>query len=170
MIGAPFTPWFPVIISFAMGLLGLVATVWVVYLIVNGFQRRQQLKAAADFQARLLDRIGSAREFGEFLNSAEGERFLKAVTPKEKAGPRLFQTVQSAAITLFVGIAIAIYAGLGAGSLDGDLPSALAFVAAVLIATGLALALSAAIALKWSGRLGLVESAGDARTSEPSRL
>ena len=167
MVG-PFSPWMPVI-GMVMGTLGMVATIWVIYLIVNAFQRRQQLKATSEFQTRLLDRIGSAREFGEFLNSTEGERFLRAVAPREKPAARLFQTVQSAAITLFVGIAILVYTGLLAGDVDEGLRSALGFVSAILIATGLALAVSAAIALKWSGRLG-VEPARDERTSEPSRL
>jgi len=168
MIGAPFTPWAP-LLAFVMATFGFIATVFVIYLIVDGMRRRQQLRSTAEFQSRLLERIGSTREFGDFLNTPEGERFLLAITPREKSGPRIFRTVQTAVVALFVGVAIFIYTNVS-GSIVGGAGSILNLIAAVLTAAGLALGLSTAIALIWSKRLGVVESGRDEGRSEPSRL
>src|SRR5258708_16242391 len=61
------------------GLGSIVATCWAIFVIVDGFRRRQQVRLSAELHTRLLDRIGSAREFGEFLATESGARFLDAI-------------------------------------------------------------------------------------------
>ena len=43
--------------------------------------RTKRERHRADMHARLLERVGSARELGEFLTTPVGERFLKAMEP-----------------------------------------------------------------------------------------
>jgi DNA-directed RNA polymerase specialized sigma24 family protein len=62
------------------------AMAWVIHVVVDGFRRRQQLRLTTEFHGKLLDRIGSAHEFGEFLNTSGGARFLDSLlTPRERA-------------------------------------------------------------------------------------
>ena len=166
---APFTPWLP-LISMAMGLFGMVATIFVIFLIVDGFRRRQQQKASADFQMRLLDRIGSAREFGEFVNSPEGERFLRAITPREKAGPRILRSTQIAGVSLCVGLAIVGYISSFRVAFDDGSRAILGFVGVILLAVGVGLGVSTAFAVGWARQLNVDQSNDDRGASEPSRL
>ena len=43
-----------------------------VYVIVDGVRRRQQTRVFTEFHSKLLERIGSAKEFGEFFGSDAG--------------------------------------------------------------------------------------------------
>ena len=61
--------------------------VWLVYIVVDGFRRRQRLRVFTEFHSKLLDRIGSAREFAEFFSSQAGERFLESLAA-EKGAPQ----------------------------------------------------------------------------------
>ena len=68
-----------------LGLFTMVA--WVVWVVVDGRRRRERLKAVTEFHQRLLDRIGSAREFGEFLQTDGGNRFVASLAV-EKSSPK----------------------------------------------------------------------------------
>jgi hypothetical protein len=60
-----------IIVPFIFSTIGFI--VWVV---VNGWQRRQQIKQLTDFNSRLLDRIGSVKDFSEFLQTEGGAKFM----------------------------------------------------------------------------------------------
>ena len=147
MIGPPWSPYFMPLVWMVFSLFGILLTIWVSYLAVDSLRRRHQLRSNAEFQTRLLERIGSAREFGEFISSPEGERFLQAIAPRERLEPRIFRSVQAAAVTLLVGIAIFIYADVSESSLGGGIHDLLNLVAAISTATGLGLAISAAVSM-----------------------
>ena len=76
-------------LSWMLGVVGglgsIVATCWAIFVIVDGFRRRQQVRLSAELHTRLLDRIGSAREFGEFLTTESGARFLDAIAVDRNA-------------------------------------------------------------------------------------
>jgi hypothetical protein len=46
---------------------------YIVWVIVDGYRRRQQTRVFTEFHSKLLDRIGSAKEFAEFFSSDAGE-------------------------------------------------------------------------------------------------
>jgi len=64
-----------IIVPFIFSTIGFI--VWVV---VNGWQRRQQVKQLTDFNSRLLERIGSVKDFNEFLQTDSGAKFMDKVT------------------------------------------------------------------------------------------
>ena len=64
-----------IVLPVFFGMLGFV--IWVV---VNGWQRRQQMKLMTDLNTRLLDRLGSAKEFNDLLRSEGGARLIAAMT------------------------------------------------------------------------------------------
>lgn len=77
---------------------------WIVHVIVDGRRRRERIRVFTEFHARLLDRIGSAREFGEFLQTEGGARFLDSLslegtTPKL----RILRSLQTGIVLLTFG-------------------------------------------------------------------
>ena len=64
-----------IIVPVVFGTIGFI--VWVT---VNAWQRRQQLKLLTDFNSRLLERIGSVKDFSEFLQTDGGAKFMERVT------------------------------------------------------------------------------------------
>ena len=161
--------WMPVVFGMLMGFSGLVLTAWVIFIIVDGIRRRQQVRATAEFQARLLERIGSAREFGEFLATEPGERFLATLRPAE-SGPemRLFSSVRSGLVALFVGIAIFVFTAVSAVDPSGAV--VLNFVATIAFAVGLGLLLSAAFSVRLASRLGTDGRPPVRRADDPTRV
>jgi hypothetical protein len=53
---------------------------FIVWVAINGWQRRQQVKVLTDFNSRLLERIGSVKDFSEFLQTDGGAKFMDRVT------------------------------------------------------------------------------------------
>src|SRR3954470_20878866 len=46
--------------------------IWAIYLVVSAIRSRQQMRLSSEFHTKLLERIGSARELGELLNTDGG--------------------------------------------------------------------------------------------------
>jgi len=62
---------------------------WGVYVLAGLLRRREQLRAASEFQMKLLDRAGSAHEFAEVLNSAAGLKLMEALATEREVRPQL---------------------------------------------------------------------------------
>ena len=60
------------------GFFALVA--WIVFVFVDGKRRREQLKVTSEFNTKILDKMGSTAEFGAFLDTDGGKRFMKSLT------------------------------------------------------------------------------------------
>jgi len=122
----------------------LVAVAWVVYVIAQ--QRTQRDAQRAELQTKLLERAGSAREFGEFLGSPAGERFLQALAPIQPRN-RLFTSIRVG--TFLVVLGAAFWRLLGSEAED------LQVLAIVVLAIGLATLASAGLSHAAARRLGL---------------
>lgn len=60
--------------------IGFFVAVWgVAYVLLQSRTRREAHRV--QLHEKLLERVGSARELGDFLSSAAGERFLKSMEP-----------------------------------------------------------------------------------------
>jgi hypothetical protein len=64
-----------IIVPFFFSTVGFIT--WVA---INGWQRRQQIKLLMDFNTRLLERIGSVKDFSEFLQTDGGAKFMDRIT------------------------------------------------------------------------------------------
>lgn len=136
---------------------------WVTYVIVDGFRRRQQLKLATEFHGRLLDRIGSAKEFGEFLNTEGGAKFLDSLTIEREGGPhlRILRAVQAGLVSLALGLGVFLLIGSTTltfgipGEFERQSEDGLAVLATLATSIGVGLLLSAAASYGLSKRLGL---------------
>jgi hypothetical protein len=141
---------------------------WMVHVIVDGIRRRQQLKLVTDFQGKLLERIGSAREFGEFLNTEGGAKFLASLSIEKVAEPqtRILRAVQSGVVLLSLGIGFLLMRAWG-GLVAADMEVFHIF-ATICIALGLGLLVSALASYGLSRHFGLIHHDGH-RASAPVR-
>lgn len=61
-----------------LGAFGMVAYMTKVF--VDAFRRSRQMRIASEFHTKLLDRIGSAEEFGRLLQTEGGQRFIESIS------------------------------------------------------------------------------------------
>ena len=137
---------------------------YVFYVIANAFTRRQQFRSTTEFQGKLLERMGSVGEFGQFLNTEGGQRFLGTISSEAAGGAahqRILRAFQSGIVMICLGIGIFIY--LGQIATYRETYESVGFVATVSTAVGSGLLISGYVSLKLSRRLGLVNG-----KSEPS--
>jgi hypothetical protein len=88
-----------------LGMFALVA--FVVYVKYESARRRHQ--QATEFHARILDRMGSAREFGEFLGTDAGSRFLDAISSEgQQPQLRILRSVQLDILLLAIGVGLLV--------------------------------------------------------------
>jgi hypothetical protein len=154
-----------------------VAIAWVIHTIVDGFRRRQQIRLATEFHGKLLDRIGSAKEFGEFLNTTGGSKFLDSLTIEGEGGPhtRILRALQAGFVGLALGVGLFIL--IGNASLTFGVPSeferdaedGLAVLATISTSIGIGLLLSAGVSYVLSRRMGLMDDGRDRRSEDSVR-
>ena len=142
---------------------------WVVYVIVEGFRRRQQTKVFTEFHSKLLDRIGSAREFGDFFSSEAGNRFLNSLSSSETGAPhvRILRSMQAGLVLLSLGVGLFLLTNERTFSLEAM--DGLVVTATVAAAVGAGLIVSTAMSYLLSKRLGLIERPSASRDLETSR-
>ncbi len=132
---------------------------WLVYVVVDGFRRRQRLRVFTEFHSKLLDRIGSAREFGEFFGSDAGRRFLESLASEEgRPQARILAALQWGMTLISLGVAIFVL--LGVRSFGSDTVDVLAFVATVATGIGIGSVISSFVSYLLSKRMGLVDRVG----------
>ena len=67
-------------LEFLIPIGAFVMTAYMTKVFVDAFRRSRQMKLAAEFHNKLLERIGSAEEFGRLLESDGGQRFVESIT------------------------------------------------------------------------------------------
>jgi|SoiMethySBSTD1v2_1073268.scaffolds.fasta_scaffold2200418_1 hypothetical protein len=129
---------------------------FIVYVIVEGFRRRSQAKMVTEFHGRLLDRIGSAKEFGDFFASDAGRRFMDSLSNTDTGSPqaRIFKSVQLGLVLLALGIGLFILTDQRTFSLEAT--DGLVVTATVTAAVGAGLIVSTIITYLLSWQMGLL--------------
>jgi hypothetical protein len=88
------------------------AIAFVIHTLVDARLRRLHMKAAMDFNLRLLDRIGSIKEFNDFLQTEGGMKFMNSLTtsvpPKAASSPshRILLASQIGTVLTVLGIGL----------------------------------------------------------------
>jgi hypothetical protein len=97
-----------IVVPFIFSTIGFI--VWVA---INGLQRRQQIKLLTDFNSRLLERIGSLKDFSEFLQTEGGAKFMDRVgaggTPPD-IRMMILRAVQTGLVLLALGAGLLLLA------------------------------------------------------------
>ena len=72
----------------------MAAFCFVIWTFVDASRQKHRLKLMAEFNSRLVDRLGSVNDFSQFAKSEVGIRFLNSIvsdTPKPRPGDRILR-------------------------------------------------------------------------------
>ena len=148
-----FEAFIPMVVS--VGLFALVA--WIVFVIADGRRRREQLKVTSEFHTKILEKMGSTAEFGAFLETDGGRRFMKSLTVEgPSAKTRMLGATQTGIVCTSIGVAMLILGGIFYYLRDG-----LWVMGGIITACGIGFIVSTLASYRLSKTLGLLES-GDA--------
>jgi hypothetical protein len=143
------------------------SVVWAIYLIVGAFRTRQQVRLLSEFHTKLLERIGSARELGELLNTEGGRSLLHTLVVDQAPAPqqRILRAAQAGTVLVTVGVGTWLALTFAVRDWPQGVGSAVFIIASVVTAIGAGLLLSAKVAHSISKRLGLLDPAAAPRTT-----
>ena len=99
-----------IIVPFIFATIGFV--VWV---IVGGLQRRQQIRVMTDFNSQLLERLGSVKDFSEFLATDGGAKFIDRVTAggtRPEIRMTILRSAQTGLVLLALGVGLILLPGI----------------------------------------------------------
>ena len=126
---------------------------WIVQTAVTSGRHKAQLKATAEFQAKILEKMGSAKDFGEFLETDGGRRFMGSLTIEgPSAKTRIVRSAEQAVICLSVGIGFLLL-----GSWYGEYRNDLTVIGTIVTACGIGLLISCVSSFFLSKSFGLFE-------------
>ena len=133
---------------------------WIVFVIVDGRRRREQLKAMTEFHTRALDKMGSTADFGSFLETDGGKRFLKSLTI-EGIGPkqRIVRSVERGILCLVIGLVTMLPSFSFPEMRDG-----LTMIGTIIAGVGIGNLISSAASYGLSKKLGLLDGGDDRRS------
>jgi hypothetical protein len=85
---------------------------FVVWVVANSWQRRQQTRLIVELNNRVLERLGSAQDFSDFLRSDGGDRLMKVLTAERgltAPRDRILIAVQSGVVFVAVGLGLVFF-------------------------------------------------------------
>ena len=136
---------------------------WIVYVVVSGKRRSERLKATSEFHTRLFDRMGSMKEFGEFMETEGGKQFMSTIATESPRDTRthIVRGVENGIVCLSIGIGVLLlrwpFPEIGGG---------FTIIGTVLLACGIGLLLSCGASYSLSKSFGLLNGKG----SDPGTL
>jgi hypothetical protein len=145
-----FEAFIPMVVS--VGLFALVA--WIVFVIADGRRRREQLKVTSEFHTKILEKMGSTAEFGAFLETDGGRRFMKSLTVEgPSAKTRMLGATQTGIVCTSIGVAMLILGGIFYYLRDG-----LWVMGGIITACGIGFIVSTLASYRLSKTLGLLDA------------
>lgn len=133
-----------------------------VWVLVNAWQRRMRIRLMSDVNNKLLERIGSVKDFNEFLQTEGGTRFMDSLTVERlttRPQDSILRAVQIGIVLLVLGIG---FLGLGSYfsaryAATGDDFEMLTVVGVIAGSLGLGFLLSAGASLRLAKSLGVLD-------------
>jgi hypothetical protein len=146
---------------------------YIVWVMVNGWQRRFQVKLATDFNSRLLDRIGSLKDFNEFLQTDGGEKLMNSLTVERtftRPQDRILRAVQFGIILVMFALGLlGLRWYFAARYSTSDDFEALTIVGVIALSLGLGFLLSAGASYRLARALGVLDRNGRGHLDAASR-
>ena len=133
-------------------------------IILAVLERWRRERHRMELQKAILERVGSVKDLAEFLMTEQGERFLGSLAPAHfRTHHRTMWSVRLGVVLLTIGIVLmfglhtSLFGGVGSDT-KPLLPGIL-----LLIAAGVGMLLSAAVAFLLARRLGVDGRNGDTK-------
>ena len=89
----------------------LATIAFMVWLTITAWQARQRMNLTRDFNMRLIDQIGSMKDFSDFLQSDAGAEFMKnlsGVAPSIGPADRILRAFQTGVVLLALGVGLTL--------------------------------------------------------------
>jgi len=135
---------------------------FIIWVLVNGWQRRLRLKLTTEFNNKLLDRIGSVKDFNDFLQTDGGAAFMDSLTVERgSARPQdsILRAVQIGIVLLMLGLGLLALDWYFAVRYDGD-TEVLTVIGVIAASLGLGFLISAAVSYRLARMLGMLDGNG----------
>ncbi len=140
---------------------------FVIWTLANTWLRRTHLKAATEFNLRVLDRIGSIKDFSEFLQTEGGAKFMASLTTNVTVRPagspsgRILLASQVGIVLSALGIGLlSLQAGLVANSSDAV---GFIIIGVIALSIGIGFVVSAGVSFWLARTLNVLDVAHDER-------
>ena len=144
---------------------------FVIWMVANAWQRRLQVKLVTDFNSRLLDRIGSVKDFSEFLQTDGGAKLLDSLTVERSAAIRpqhgILRALQTGIVLAMLGLGL-----LGLGwyfsvryASFGDY-AVLTVIGVIALSLGAGFMLAAAASYRVASMLGAFDQGSHQRSTD----
>jgi hypothetical protein len=130
--------------------------------LVSAWQRRLRFRLMSEVNNKLLDRIGSVKDFNEFLQTEGGTRFMDSLTvERETTRPQdsIFRAIQFGIVLLTLGLgflALGWYFAARYGTIGDDF-EVLTVIGVIAGSLGLGFLISAAASFRLAKTLGVLE-------------
>jgi len=137
---------------------------FVVWVVANAWQRRQRTRLIVELNNRVLERLGSAHDFSEFLHSDGGDRLMKVLTAERgltAPRDRILIAVQSGVVFLILGFGLTFFSWRTSVA-DRE---AFRLISVIVLSLGFGLLLSSAASYWVARTLGIFEMRHDAPMS-----
>jgi hypothetical protein len=144
-------------IIIAPAFFGMVA--FIAWTLVNAWQRRQQLKLMAEFNGRLIERMGSVKDFSEFLQTEGGASLLNNLTI-ERGPTGVHDRILRASAIGVVLVALSfgfLFLGWYFTFTDHDV---FTIVGVIVLSLGLGCILSSGVSYRLASALGVLGATG----------
>jgi hypothetical protein len=130
--------------------------------LANAWQRRLRIRLMSEVNNKLLDRIGSVKDFNDFLETEGGTRFLDSLTvERETSRPQdsIFRAIQFGIVLLTLGLGFLVLGWYFAAryGATGDDFEVLTVVGVIAGSLGLGFLISAAASFRLAKTLGVLE-------------
>ena len=80
---------------------------FVIWAVMNAWQRRARFRFVSEFSSRLLDRLGSTKDFGDFLQTDGGKMIMDALMGEREltdARDRVLRATQAGIVFIMLGL------------------------------------------------------------------
>ena len=141
-------------------LLAFMLAFFMIAVVTAAAMRAQREKHRVQLQKAVLERVGSVKDFAEFLTTEQGERFLSRLSPPHfNPHDRSLWSVRVGIVLLIVGLflMVGLHSDLFGSSGEQTSPPALLLGILLLIAAGVGMLVSAAVSFVIASRLGMVD-------------
>ena len=82
---------------------------FLLWIALTAWERRRRLQLMSDFQVRLIDRMGSLKEFSDFVRTEEGQALMKVVMTDPQAETSrsgIIRALQIGVVLLFLSVGL----------------------------------------------------------------
>jgi hypothetical protein len=141
------------VIPVTLAILGFwFAMSFIVWVVATGRRKARTFQAMTEFHNRLLDKLGSAKDFSDFLQSDGGARFLESLsTEKVNPNQRILGSIQTGTVLLMLGFGLLVL-----GWTYGERFDAFVVLGTVGFTLGLGFLISAVISYRLTRMMGVL--------------